>query len=235
MPRHSAPHTAAREQASTRAAAGWALLAALGVAGLASVAPASAGARVANGGMSTIAGVLAAAPAVLNADAKAGTPTTQAITARTAAPPPVVYQSQSYATGNPDGRAAVAVHVAMTEIGLPYVWGGDGPAGGDAGFDCSGLTHYAYGMAGVSLPRTADTQFYAGPRVQAGAPLQPGDLVFYGTLERVHHVGMYIGDGRMVNAPTFGEPVQTAYYRWVGDDYVGATRPAASSTAIAGW
>ena len=46
-----------------------------------------------------------------------------------------------------------------------------------------------------------------------GAALQPGDLVFYGTPAKVHHVGMYLGDGKMVNAPTFGKPVQTAFYR----------------------
>ncbi|HKQ42897.1 MAG TPA: C40 family peptidase, partial [Pseudonocardia sp.] len=128
-------------------------------------------------------------------------------------------------------RALAAVKVALAQIGLPYVWGGDGPANGDEGFDCSGLTHFAYAMAGISLPRTAHTQFYAGPQVPAGDALHPGDLVFYGTSTFVHHVGMYIGAGRMVNAPTFGEPVQVAYYRWLGDDYIGATRPDDSSVA----
>lgn len=130
-------------------------------------------------------------------------------------------------TALPDGRAATAIAAAMAQIGLPYVWGGDGPTGGDAGFDCSGLTTYAYRIAGIRLPRTAHTQYYAGPRIPAGASLQPGDLVFYGTTARVHHVGMYIGDGRMVNAPRRGKPVQVAYYRWRGDDYLGASRPAA--------
>ncbi|MDT7616289.1 MAG: hypothetical protein QOF00_3736 [Pseudonocardiales bacterium] len=134
----------------------------------------------------------------------------------------------AFTTDLPDGRARIAIATAMAQIGLPYVWGGDGPAAGDAGFDCSGLTHFAYAAATVTLPRTAHTQYYAGPHVPAGAPLQPGDLVFYGTAARVHHVGMYIGAGRMVNAPTFGEPARTAYYRWGGDDYLGATRPAAS-------
>ena len=110
------------------------------------------------------------------------------------------------------------------------LWGGDGPTNGDSGFDCSGLTTFSYAAAGVGLPRTAHTQYYAGPHVPPGAALQPGDLVFYGTPARVHHVGMYIGDGKMANAPTFGKPVQVAFYRWTGDDYLGATRPAATGS-----
>lgn len=241
-PRHSAAPWAAHRHASAGAAtAVWASLAALAVVGLASGAPGSVAtsARFTDAGMSTVEGVLAAAPAPLVAQAGSSTAQvipaqaipSQAIPAQAGAPTTAAYRSYSYATGDPDARAATAVRVALAQIGLPYVWGGDGPTNGDAGFDCSGLTKYSYGAAAISLPRTAHTQFYAGPRVSAGAPLQPGDLVFYGTLARVHHVGMYIGDGRMVNAPTFGEPVQTAYYRWVGDDFVGATRPAASSTA----
>lgn len=134
----------------------------------------------------------------------------------------------------PDGRAGVAVQAAMAQLGLPYQWGGDGPTAGDAGFDCSGLTAFAYAAAGIRLPRTAHTQFGAGPHVPAGSPLQPGDLLFYGTPDYVHHVGIYLGDGRMVNAPTFGQPVRTAWYRWRGDDYLGATRPAASGPRTAG-
>nr|WP_308190271.1 NlpC/P60 family protein [Pseudonocardia sp. TRM90224] len=122
---------------------------------------------------------------------------------------------------------AAAIRAAMDQIGLPYTWGGDGPAAGEIGFDCSGLTRFAYAQAGIELPRTAHRQFYAGPLVPPGTPLQAGDLVFYGTLDRVHHVGLYLGGSRMVNAPTFGKPVQVAYYRWRGDDYLGATRPAA--------
>lgn len=127
-------------------------------------------------------------------------------------------------------RAQLAVRVALQQIGLPYVWGGNGPENGHRGFDCSGLTTFAYAKAGVALPRTAHTQFRHGPRVPAGTELLPGDLVFYGTYAKVHHVGMYIGQGRMVNAPTFGQPVQTAWFRWGGDDYIGATRPATIET-----
>jgi hypothetical protein len=139
-----------------------------------------------------------------------------------------------FTTALPDQRAQIAIHTAMAQIGLPYVWGGDGPTNGDAGFDCSGLTTFSYAAAGVSLPRTAHTQYYEGPHVPQGASLQPGDLVFYGTPAKVHHVGLYLGDGKMVNAPTFGKPVQTAFYRYSGDDYLGATRPAATGQTTSG-
>ena len=139
-----------------------------------------------------------------------------------------------FTTALPDQRAQVAIRTAMSQIGLPYVWGGDGPTHGDAGFDCSGLTTFSYAAARVGLPRTAHTQYYKGPHVPPGAALQPGDLVFYGTPAKVHHVGMYLGDGKMVNAPTFGKPVQVAFYRYDGDDYLGATRPAATGHTSTG-
>ncbi len=126
-----------------------------------------------------------------------------------------------------EAAAAIAIDFATAQLGLPYVWGGNGPDNGDAGFDCSGLTHAAYVAAGIAIPRTAQTQYDAGPLLAADAPLLPGDLVFYGTPDRVHHVGLYLGDGQMINAPTFGKPVRLARYRYSGDDYVGASRPAA--------
>jgi cell wall-associated NlpC family hydrolase len=107
------------------------------------------------------------------------------------------------------------------------VWGGNGAQ--DGGFDCSGLTTATYRAAGITLPRTAHTQFHAGPHVPDGQPLLPGDLVFYGNpTTKIHHVGLYIGGGLMINAPTFGQPVQIEPYRYRGDDYAGATRPASS-------
>lgn len=127
-------------------------------------------------------------------------------------------------TGPLSGAAAEAIAFARVQLGLPYVWGGDGPAEG--GFDCSGLTHAAYQAAGIQIPRTADTQYRAGPLLRAGQPPRPGDLVFYGNAAgRIHHVGLYIGDGQMIHAPTFNETVQISPYRWNGDDYAGASRP----------
>ncbi|WP_037307052.1 C40 family peptidase [Amycolatopsis orientalis] len=128
----------------------------------------------------------------------------------------------------PTPAATAAITYACSQRGLPYVWGGDGPDGGHDGFDCSGLTKAAYGAAGVPLPRTAHTQYKAGPQVPLNEPLLPGDLVFYGTPARIHHVGLYIGNGKMINAPTFGHPVQIDDYRSPGDDYAGATRPSFS-------
>jgi hypothetical protein len=97
---------------------------------------------------------------------------------------------------------------------------------------CSGLTHAAFAAAGIRLPRTAHTQYYRGPLVARGAPLLPGDLVFYGVPQRVHHVGLCLGGGLMVNAPRWGKPVQVAPYRWPGDGFLGATRPTAGGAGI---
>ncbi|QFU86753.1 C40 family peptidase [Amycolatopsis sp. YIM 10] len=125
----------------------------------------------------------------------------------------------------PTAAAMTAINYACGQRGLPYVWGGNGPDGGHAGFDCSGLTKAAYGAAGITLPRTAHTQFHAGPRVPDNQPLFPGDLVYYGPTSKIRHVGLYLGNGKMINAPTFGQPVQIDNYRHPGDGYAGATRP----------
>lgn len=125
--------------------------------------------------------------------------------------------------------ALTAINYACGQRGLPYVWAGNGPT--DGGFDCSGLTTAAYGAAGIGLPRTADAQFRAGPRVADGQPLLPGDLVFYGTTADIHHVGLYIGGGLMIDAPDFGQVVKIQPYRYQGDYYAGATRPAGSVAA----
>jgi cell wall-associated NlpC family hydrolase len=125
-----------------------------------------------------------------------------------------------------DGKVLTAVRWAISKIGLPYVWGGNGLESGDAGFDCSGLTKYSYQSAGVGLPRTAHTQYLATEKVPPNEEPRLGDLVFYGSPQgRIHHVGMYIGNGQMINAPTFGMAVQIHSYRTPGDDYAGAGRP----------
>ncbi|MGC7093978.1 C40 family peptidase [Amycolatopsis lurida] len=126
----------------------------------------------------------------------------------------------------PTAAAVIAINYACGQLGLPYVWGGNGPDGGHTGFDCSGLTKAAYNAAGITLPRTAHTQYHAGPRVPDDQPLLPGDLVFYGTPAKIHHVGLYLGNGKMINAPTFGQPVQIDNHRHPSDDYAGSTRPA---------
>lgn len=82
--------------------------------------------------------------------------------------------------------------IAMQYVGRPYVSGAAGP---DA-FDCSGLVQYVYAQMGISLPRTAQAQGSAGTLVSA-AEAQPGDIVYFG-----HHVGIYAGDGKMIDAGT---------------------------------
>jgi cell wall-associated NlpC family hydrolase len=117
--------------------------------------------------------------------------------------------------------AAVAVAYAQAQIGTPYEWGGDGPGG----FDCSGLTQAAYQAAGIQLPRTAQQQYDAGPPVPPGQPLQPGDLLFFGSDSAdIGHVGILIDSSEMIDAPHTGAFVRVESYRW--SDYVGATRPA---------
>lgn len=86
------------------------------------------------------------------------------------------------------------------------------------------MTTAAYATAGVLLPRTADTQYHAVLPPQQ-LP-RPGDLVFWGApAVKVHHVGLYLGGGLMLNAPTFGLPVQISPMRNGGSDYTGAGRP----------
>ncbi len=118
--------------------------------------------------------------------------------------------------GPASGRAAVAVQAAYAQIGKPYSWGASGPGS----FDCSGLTMWAWGKAGVSLPHSSQAQYGSGPHVSR-SDLQPGDLVFYGS--PIHHVGIYVGNGNMIEAPHSGAYVRVASYS--RGDYVGAVRP----------
>lgn len=121
------------------------------------------------------------------------------------------------------GAAGRAVAFALGQVGVPYQWGGDGPAAGQ-GFDCSGLTRAAWAAAGLMLPRTAQAQRAATGPLPPGAPLAAGDLLFFGaSLTAITHVGLYVGGGLMVDAPHTGADVRTERYRW--GDYLGAARP----------
>jgi cell wall-associated NlpC family hydrolase len=101
----------------------------------------------------------------------------------------------------PTAAAQVAVDTALAQLGDPYVWAGAGPNA----FDCSGLTQFAYAAAGIRLPHSSRMQSTVGTPV-ARANLQPGDLVFF--YSPVGHVGIYIGNGLMVHAPTTGSVVK---------------------------
>ncbi len=101
------------------------------------------------------------------------------------------------------GPAGVAVRFAFAQLGKPYRWGAAGPDG----FDCSGLTMAAWRAAGVSLPHSAALQWGAVAHLSQ-RELQPGDLVFY--YGNIQHVAIYIGDGKVIHAPTYGEDVTIA-------------------------
>lgn len=129
---------------------------------------------------------------------------------------------------------AAAVSWALSQIGTPYVWGGETPG---VGFDCSGLVQAAYAVAGRALPRVAQDQYDATPKLAAGAGLAPGDLVFFGAgTGSIDHVGLYVGvvggQSVMVDAPHTGADVRAETFpATVGAPFgsllfVGATRPA---------
>jgi peptidoglycan DL-endopeptidase CwlO len=100
------------------------------------------------------------------------------------------------------GRAGIAVSFAYAQLGKPYVWAAAGPSS----YDCSGLTLAAWRGAGVYLPHNAAMQYNALPHISRGS-LEPGDLVFY---SRLGHEGIYVGNGQVIHAPTFGDHVRLA-------------------------
>ncbi|WP_371647859.1 MULTISPECIES: C40 family peptidase [unclassified Streptomyces] len=134
------------------------------------------------------------------------------------------------ATNHLTGTVRTVIQAALAQKGVPYSWGGgdaSGPTYGICctpsgksgtsikGFDCSGLTAYAYAKAGVRLPRTAAEQAGVGKRIPAGlgtSALRPGDLTFYayapGRDATIYHVGIYVGGGQMVNAARPGTVVR---------------------------
>ena len=114
-------------------------------------------------------------------------------------------------------RASIAVAAAKSQVGVPYV---KFMAKEGVGFDCSGLTTYAWQQAGVSLPHQSRAQFAQGPQIPT-AYIEPGDLVYFHN--PISHVGIYIGGGMMVDAPGVGRTVRYAAVTW--DKVVGVTRP----------
>ncbi|HEY3464022.1 MAG TPA: NlpC/P60 family protein [Amycolatopsis sp.] len=115
----------------------------------------------------------------------------------------------------PTAAAQTALDAALSKLGSPYKWGATGPST----FDCSGLMLWAYKQAGITLPRSSREQSTFGAAVPRDQ-LQPGDLVFY--YSPVSHVGMYLGDGKMVHAPDTGDVVKISPLQ---SQYAGARRP----------
>lgn len=119
--------------------------------------------------------------------------------------------------------AATAISYALGQIGTPYLWGGETPG---VGFDCSGLTQAAYKAVGITIPRTSEEQWMALPHVPLDS-LQPGDLVFFDPGEDLPglpgHVGIYLGNDEMVDAPYTGVNVRIDSLE--GTPPFGAARP----------
>jgi peptidoglycan DL-endopeptidase CwlO len=108
---------------------------------------------------------------------------------------------------------AKVVDIALSYLGVPYVWAGSSPNG----FDCSGFVEYVFAKVGVNLPHSSAMQYQTGTHVSK-SDLQPGDLVFF--YSPIHHVGIYIGNGNMVNSRGGGVQIDSAFW----SSYVGATR-----------
>ena len=117
----------------------------------------------------------------------------------------------------PAPHAGGVVGIAMQYLGVPYVWGGASPSG----FDCSGLVMYVYRQVGISLPHSAAAQYSAGTPISYNQ-LAPGDLVFFG-YSGIEHVAIYIGGGRMIQAPYPGTVVEISPISG-GGSYRGACR-----------
>ena len=95
-----------------------------------------------------------------------------------------------------------AAAVALGQVGTPYRYGGQTPAG----FDCSGLVHYAYGQAGIPVPRTTGA-LWSSARPVPREELRPGDVLFFSIAGKMQHVGLYVGEGRFAHAPSSGRTV----------------------------
>ena len=155
---------------------------------------------------------------------------------------PAIAETQNYvknirilekAFAAPSGTVAVsdvavrAIAFAYDRLGTPYLWGGTGTAADNFEFDCSGLTQAAYASVGVSIPRVAADQWYSGPHVPRDQ-LHPGDLVFFAynlnDPSTIHHVGIYVGGGAMIDAPHTGATIRFDLIDSFGG-YIGAARP----------
>lgn len=131
-----------------------------------------------------------------------------------------VGQTHGVYTGPESTQAEKAVQFAYAQLGCPYVWGGTGPC--SAGFDCSGLVMQAWAYAGVSIPRTSEEQWAGLPSVPE-QEMAPGDLLI---VLGGAHVGMYVGDGKVIAAPQPGQNVQIqSFSGWWQESLDAVVRP----------
>jgi peptidoglycan DL-endopeptidase CwlO len=121
-------------------------------------------------------------------------------------------------TGPTSTQAEKAVAFAYSKLGCPYVYGGTGPC--SSGYDCSGLTQAAWAAAGISIPRTSESQWAGLPHVST---LEPGDIMVF---NGAGHVGIYVGNNELIDAPHTGLDVElVAFNGWYQSTYDGAVRP----------
>jgi cell wall-associated NlpC family hydrolase len=171
-----------------------------------------------NSTLSGVDGQLAAAVAAKVAEQQAAAQRAAAEVAAQAAAATPPATASAPTTASTSGAGAGAVHAAETQLGVPYVWAG--ASAGD-GFDCSGLTMWAWGQAGVSLPHSAQAQYDSIEHVSLG-DLQSGDLIFYADGGYIYHVVMYAGGGEVIQAQDSGTNVM---YTPIPPDPYGAGRP----------
>lgn len=146
-------------------------------------------------------GARALTTAVLAAALAAGAAPAAAHTAQIPSSPPTptterVHQSLA------DSTIEAAISAAESQVGTPYAWGGTGPDS----FDCSGLVQWAFGEAGIDLPRITQDQVGRGSKVSYDNA-QRGDLLYWSDGGFAYHVAIYLGEGRMIDAPNSGSQV----------------------------
>jgi peptidoglycan DL-endopeptidase CwlO len=183
--------------------------------------------------LSQVKGQLAAAVAAQEAaQAAAAAAAARAAAAAAAAaqpppppPPPVVTPPVwTPPSGGGGGAGAEAVRAAESQLGVPYVWGGATPG---VGFDCSGLTMWAWSQAGVSLAHGATDQYYEIQHIPMPGNdpteyLEPGDLIFFGESGYLYHVVMYVGNGEVIQAEETGTDIMITP---IPPGWYGAGRP----------
>ncbi|MFI6319391.1 C40 family peptidase [Nonomuraea sp. NPDC050556] len=162
--------------------------------------------------------VTAGGVALQAASAQAATAST---TTTTAKPAKVTRSAKAAKAARQKARAGKAVAVAKKQLGDPYRYGATGPGS----FDCSGLVQYAWRKAGVKIPRVTNSQ-YARIRTKVSwGNLRPGDLMFF---HGKGHVGMYVGNGKMIHSPSSGKTVRIEKLSgWRKSSFAGAVRPGA--------